>query len=270
MIKEIQYTNLRRVLDNIMEHPLLRDVTIEQAARYTLRFICLHGYPKLYKDKEIDVPISCFRGMLPCDLVSIIQVRDKKSKICLRSMTDDFNPGFKIDSDKERGIVPTAPKPPVKKKDYLNNAVRPEDVENTYIPPSHERPMELSFKTQGRVIYTSFPEGCLEVMYKAIPVDDDGFPLLIDNENYLAALEAYIKVRVFTIKFDTGKISAGVLQNAQQEYYGLAAELTEEFQQPSMSEAQTLTNIYNTLIVGMHAFDHGFVNAGNREYLRRH
>jgi len=37
---------------------------------------------------------------------------------------------------------------------------------------------------------------------------------LIDDENYLAALEAFIKVKVFTIKFDTGKITAPVLQNA--------------------------------------------------------
>lgn len=41
--------------------------------------------------------IHHFRGELPCDLISIQQVRDKCSGICLRGMTKTFNPGLKDD-----------------------------------------------------------------------------------------------------------------------------------------------------------------------------
>lgn len=252
MINEIQYTNIRRVLDNIMTHPLLRDVTLEQAVRYAVRFIGLHGYSKLYQERIGSVEIKDFRGLLPCDLISIIQVRDARTGVCLRSMTDTF----------AKGMEPVPPKNT--HKDLMNN------VEQNHIPPMHRMDSELSFKTQGRAIFTSFPEGCVEIAYKAIPIDDDGFPLLIDNETYLAALEAFIKMQVFTIKFDIGKINANVLQNAQQEYYFRAGQLNEEFQQPSVSEMQTLTNVLNTLIVPMRSFDRGFTDMGNREYLRRH
>jgi len=51
MVTNIQYTNIRRVLDDITDHPLLRDVTLEQVIRHTTRFISLHGYPQLYQDK---------------------------------------------------------------------------------------------------------------------------------------------------------------------------------------------------------------------------
>lgn len=129
---------------------------------------------------------------------------------------------------------------------------------------------EASFKTQGRIIYTSFPHGMVEMVYKSIPVDDEGYPLLIDNETYLAALEAYIKKTVFAIKFDLGKISAGVLQNAQQDYAWYAGMLDAEVHIPSVSEMESISRMLNTLIPQVRHFDSTFREQGNREYIRNH
>lgn len=256
MVTNIQYTNIRRVLDDITDHPLLRDVTLEQVIRHTIRFIALHGYPQLYQDKIETVDIRDFRGLLPCDLISIIQVKDLDTDVCLRAMTDTFTPGLR-------------PKPDMRNqpKDLLDNMKPPVD---TYIPPMQEYREEPSFKTQGRIIFTSFPEGRVEVAYKAIPIDEDGFPLLIDNETYLNALEAYIKVKVFTVKFDTGKIQAGVLSNAQTEYAWASHLLQSEMSTLSMSEMESMTRYLNTLIKPVRQFDNGFKDLGNREYLRKH
>ena len=65
MVTEIQYTSIKRVLDDLLDHPLLRNLTLEQVIRHTLRFISLHGYPALYQDKIISVMIKNFRGVLP-------------------------------------------------------------------------------------------------------------------------------------------------------------------------------------------------------------
>lgn len=240
MVKEIQYTSIRRVLDNLMDHPMLRDISLEQVVRYTVRFIGINGLPKMYQDKIVVLNVHEFRAALPCDLISIVQVKDNHSGICLRSMTDSFTPGMEPKEAKGR--------------------------HHREVPHLHE----MSFKTQGRVLYTSFPEGQIEVAYKAIPLDDDGFPLLIDNENYLAALEAYIKKQIFTIKFDQGKLAAGVLQNVQQEYAWLAGQLKAEFMIPSVSEMQSLMNAYNSLIPRMSEFYRGFRDTGDRELIRRH
>ena len=235
MVKEIKYTSIRRVLDNLLDHPMLTNLTLEQAVRYVVRFIELNGFSKLYQDKTAFVDIHEFRGILPCDLISIVQVKDDKSKICLRSMTDSFTP-------------------------------RPEDTN-----PNHpEYYPELSFKTQGRVIFTSFSEGCVEIAYKAIAIDEDGFPMLVDNETYLAALEAYIKKQVFTIKFDQGKIAAGVLENAKQDYAFLAGQLNSEFMIPSISEMQSLTNTITSLIPRMNEFYRGFRHLGNKQIIKTH
>ena len=256
MVTNIQYTNIRRVLDDITEHPLLRDVTLEQVVRHTIRFISIHGYPQLYQDRIDTVEIKDFRGLLPCDLISIIQVRDLDTDICLRAMTDTFTPGMRL--------KPTDWQQP---EDLLNN-VKP--IEEQYIPRTKKPMEELSFKTQGRIIFTSFPEGMVEVAYKAIPVDEDGFPLLIDNETYLNALEAYIKKQVFTVKFDTGKVAAGVLSNAQTDYAWAAHLLQSEMQTPSVSEMEAMTRYLNTMVKPVRSFDNHFKNLGDREYIRRH
>ena len=246
MVKEIRYTNIRRVLDSLHDHPMLSDLTLEQVVRHTIRFIGIHGYSKLYKDKETDVDIHEFRGLLPCDLISITQVKDDCSGICLRSMTDSFTPGL------------------------VSSPSHTPHSHMLYIPPKAPGHDEPTFKTQGKVIFTSFPEGKVRIAYKAIPVDEDGFPLLIDNENYLACLEAYIKKQVFTIKFDQGKIAAGVLQNAKTDYAFLAGQLQSEMTIPSYSEMQSITNYITSILPSMRAFDNSFKNLGSREYIRNH
>ena len=122
MVKEIQYTSIRRVLDNLLEHPMLSDVSLEQAVRYTIRFIGLHGFPKFYQDKIEEIEIHEFRGLLPCDLISIDQVKDMDYHVCLRSMTDTFT----------LGIAPPPPPPP---KDLLNNVRGDLASGAEYIPP---------------------------------------------------------------------------------------------------------------------------------------
>lgn len=223
MISEISYINIREVLSRVLRHPLLQDVTLEQAVQYTIDFIGIFGMPRLYQDKENVVCVDNYRAMLPCDLISINQIKNKDG-VCLRSMTDNFY----SDSD----------------------AIEP------------------AFKTQGQVLHTSFKTGEVVLSYKAIPVDEEGLPLLIDNPIFLKALESYIKREVFTILFDMGKVSPAVLQNSQQSYAWLAGQLQSEFTIPSISEMESIKNSWCTLLQRTSEFKTGFKNNGNREYLK--
>ena len=233
MIKEYQYTNIRRILDELHKHPLLSDLTLEQVVSYVVSFIGIFGMPKLYQDKEEVLHIEDFRAKLPCGLISINQIKECKTGVCLRSMTDNFMP----------------------REHYDRSA-------------GYKIPQELSFKTQGQVLYVSFKTGDVSVSYKAIPVDKDGFPLLIDNSVFLRALEAYIKREVFTILFDMGKITPAVLQNTQQQYAFLAGQLQSEFTIPSISEMESIKNSWCTLIQRTSSFNDGFINNGSKEKLK--
>lgn len=226
MIKERNnFVNIREVLARVTSHPMLKNVDLEQAIRYTVDFISIVGCPTFYLDKEVDIPIEDYRGLMPCDLVSIVQVKDKKTGFCMHSMTDTFNP-----------------------REY-----------NFHTEPT--------FKTQGNVILTSFRTGEVTISYKALPVDETGIPLLIDNANFLKALELYIKKEKFSDLYDEGKIRDGIMGKAETDYAWAVAQCEKEFVMPSISELQSITNMWNTLIPRVTEFDNGFTELGNREYL---
>nr|DAS05459.1 MAG TPA: hypothetical protein [Crassvirales sp.] len=234
MVNNINWVKLPIILDRLLRHPLLGDLNLETAIQYTLDFIGIMGLPNIYVDKIETIEIKEYRGTLPCDLISINQVRLHKNGMALGAMTDNFNayPTHDHNGDCSRG--------------------------------------EPSFKTQGRVIFTSIKEEKIDISYKAIMLDDEGLPLIPDNSIFLKALELYIKKEWFTILFDMGKISPAVLNNTQQEYAFKAGQCNNEFVIPSVSEMEAITNMWNQLIPGVTEFRRGFKNLGDKEYIRVH
>ena len=63
------------IMDNLSVHPLLRDVPVESAVRYTVDFMRVMGCPYMFTDKIGVVEIRDFRGELPCDFYQINQMR---------------------------------------------------------------------------------------------------------------------------------------------------------------------------------------------------
>ena len=231
MVKELEYIGIKELLSRVLRHKLLQEFTLEQAIQYTIDFIGIFGFPELYEDKQAEVEICDYRGKLPCDLISIDMVKDCKTNIPLRSMTAIFNPGGK----------------------YYN----------------HLR-QEPQFKTQNRTIITSFPEGKVIIAYKAIPVDDEGLPLLVNNTKYLKALELYVKCQLFTMLFDEGKITQQVLSHTEQEYGWAAGQLEEEFKTPSVAEMQSITNSLHQIFQRHDEFYSRFESLGNKEFRKIH
>ena len=237
MNKVIRYVKLQEVLSRALRNPLMSNTNIEQAVQYAIDFIHIFGLPEMYEDKEEIIQIENYRGELPCDLISINQVMDMCTHTCLRSMTDTFLPDGRKDGKRVIGYI------------YGD---------------------ELTFKVQNHIIFTSIENGKVKISYKAIPVDENGFPLMHDNPVYLSALELYIKVQVYTILFDQGKIKGDVLQHTEQQYAWRAGQLQSAYSIPSESEMQSLCSSWTTLVQRTTDFDNGWKNLGDREYIKRH
>lgn len=233
-------TNIRRVADRIMRHPLLRDVPFETILDYTVDFLQIVGVPSLFEEKTALLHVENYRCMLPCDYVSMIQVRTAKkvdgiepnhrSHISYRYSTDSFH------MSKEK-------------------------------PDVGRYGTDLTYKIQGCVIYTSTKDTDIEIAYNAIATDGEGYPLLPDNPSFLRALEAYIKKQQFTILFDLGKLQPAILQNAQQEYAFYVGQCQTDMIMPSIDQMESLTNLWTSLIARANEHSKGFINSGSKEYL---
>lgn len=180
-------------------------------------FINIVGYPEIYKDKLADVTIDNHRGLLPCDLVQVVQVMDSNRK-ALKQMTDNF------------------------------------DQYNLSIP---------AYKMQGNCIFTTFSDGIVKVAYRAMYIDDDGFPMIPDLPLFQRALELYIKEQVFTVLFDMQKISQAVLKQTKQDYCWAVAQLESRMAIPNLAEMENIKNMFSQLIPNNHEYRDGFVHLGD-------
>lgn len=127
-----------------------------------------------------------------------------------------------------------------------------------------------TYMVKGGVIHTSLEEGEVEVRYRAILEDADGYPLIPDNSVAMRAMEAYVKVKWFTVLFDMGRASQASLANAQQEYFWAAGQCDTASRRLTPDMAESLLGQMRQLAwrSGEHA--KGFAGLGDRERWRAH
>lgn len=227
-----KYISIRQVLDNIIDHPLLKDISLERAINYTQSFIRILGCPRIFEEKTAIVEIKDYRGLIPCDLNDIIQVRTYS----------EYN-----------------------KEDYK---VFRHTTDNFHMSENKQDSFDLTYKVQGNIIYTSIKEGTIEIVYNAFAVDSNGYPLIPDNSCFINALELYIKKKHFTILFDTGKLNQAVYNQVCQDYAWAVGQAQSDLVRPTIDQMQSLTNSLNNLIPKISEHNNGFINLGTKEKIR--
>lgn len=232
----VKYISIRQIIDDLLDHPLLQDLTLERAVNYAVHFIQIVGVPNEFEEKTALIDIKDYRGCLPCDYYDMIQVRTyNEGEHCpkvFRYASDSFH--------------------------YSPNKEPNKDLDT----------WDLTYKLQNNAIYTSLKEGVIEIAYHAIKVDKEGYPMIPENSSFIQALELYIKKKVFTILFDQGKINNAVLQNTQQEYAWYVAQARSDMSIPSISEMESIKNSWCTLLQRTTEFNKGFKSNGRTEYIR--
>lgn len=224
------YTNIRLILDKIMRHPMLSDISLETVVDYTVDFMRIVGTPTIFADKIELLTIENYRAALPEDFYQMIQIRTAESEsVAFRHATDNF-----------------------------------------FMTQNKDYPYELTYKIQGNILYTSIESGNIEISYKAIETDSEGYPLIPGNSSFTRALELYIKKQWFTILFDLGKINSAVLSNVQQEYAWAVGDCESEFNRLTLDKAESFYNSFRTLIVRDSEHSRGFLYNGSKEALKLH
>lgn len=224
------YISIREIIDNLTAHPLMRKLTLERAVNYAVHFMRIVNCPQLFEEKYDTIPIKAYRGMLPCDFYSMKQVRMKSQQFdeCLRYSSDTF---FNF---KDR-----------KKKDRT-----------------------LTYKIQGQVIVTSFPEGKVDIVYTAFPVDDEGYPLILDDSTVIRALEAYIKKQMFTVLFDMREINENAYVAACQDYAWAVGQAQNRMKMVSVDQMESIGNGMTRLVPTTDEHRHGFREDSVRQITR--
>lgn len=228
-----RYTSIKVILDNLLDNPLLQDLSLERAVNYAVRFIQIVGMPSIFIEKTEQIKIENWKGLLPCDYYEMIQVR----LVNTNSNSTNYRT-FRYSTD------------------------------SFHMSQSKTEDIDLTYKIQGSCIFTSLKEGTIEIAYRAIMTDEMGYPLIPENGSFENALELYIKKNYFTTLFELGKINQQVLHHVEQQYAWAVGQAQSDLVRPSIDQLQAITNSWNTLIQRTTEHETGFKNNGTMERIK--
>lgn len=121
MIK--QYTSIKVVLDKIYRHPLLQDLGMDEIVDYAIDFMRIVGVPNMFYDKVDTIEISNHKGLLPCDIYQIEQIKYEKGGY-LTHASDTFH--LSHDDKKEKDGTFTT------QGQYIYTSSKDKDVKISY------------------------------------------------------------------------------------------------------------------------------------------
>lgn len=224
--------SLGEILWKVLRKPIIKDLTIEEAAEYAVEFLRLVGAPVVYTTIPEIITIEDYRGKLPSGLLYVEGVR-LKSDACL-----------------DTGIV-----------------LR--ESSDTFHLSVNKITTEFTYKLQNNHIYTSFSDGIVEIIYKKIATDKDGYPLIEDNIKVIKGVEAYIIYMYIDGLHDIGKITDKVYEKYHQQYLYYIGAANSSLQLPNQDKAATIFQGLNKLIQNVNHHETGYRNFGEIERFKK-
>lgn len=84
------YISVKQIMDRIMQHPLMQDISLEQVIDMTISFMRIVGVPTMFTEKVELIKVDKYRALLPCDYYKVIQIRKPGGRVLVYS-TDNFH-----------------------------------------------------------------------------------------------------------------------------------------------------------------------------------
>ena len=244
------YVSLGRIMWKILKNPLASELTYEECAEYALEFIKLLGAPTAYETKLFSTDLIMYKAELPCDIIKIDGVRyldsnndgQKGNFIAMREATNTYH----IDPNEHQN-----------------------EQDTEFNLRGNHRRSEFTYKIQKGIIFTSMKDGCIEIAYKGLMLDEDGYPLIPDNETVMIGMEYYILSRYLEPLWMMGKITDKAFEYVQQKRYFYMPSSYTALQMPNEDMMESMMNSINKLIINTTAHQNFFKKMGEKERIRR-
>lgn len=227
--------SIGNIIWKVMRNPLTQDITYEQAAEFALEFIRLINAPLSYTDEVQSLKLNEYKTYLPSNLINIRGVRYTgidgcQDAIAMRYATDLYHNTNKDDNC---------------------------DKEYTYV-------------VQNCVLISSKKEGFVDISFTSISLDEQGFPLIPDNESYKVGLEYFILHKYLEPLWMMGKIQDKVFSYIEQKRHWYLGQAENSMRLQGMDHLESMMNALNRIIINDQAHDNFYKNFGQKEYLKRY
>lgn len=192
----------------------------------------LIGAPSSYEDKIASIDIEDGRGVLPCDVHLITQLRavNGNSYVAMRYATDTFHRLVKCDGS-------------------LN-------ISSTDSP---------TYTVSDDAVFTNFQTGVVQMAYKGFKTDENGWPMVPDDIKFIKAVEWYIREKIDHKSWRAGKLPQAVYEKTVQESCWYLGAAQTRGKMPSIDQMENLKNNMLRLVKKIDQHGDFFGSLGNSE-----
>lgn len=208
-MNNLKFVSIKTILYDITRYPFVENIQAEDIALYLNTLLSLIGSPFSFSDKYSKVPIENYRGRLPCDMILINGTRHRTNSshayIPMSYSTDSFHSKYHECNS----------------PDLTCSSVE-------------------SYSINNGLMYTSFEEGEVEISYKGIEMDEDGLPMIPDNESFKQALKYYILWQYSEPARYRGEVTRDVYEDIKTQYFFYVGQATNSFNMLTPDRAKAL------------------------------
>lgn len=169
------------------------------------------------------VTLSDYKCFIPCDFISMVQIRDYDTKETLRYSSNSFH---------------------------------------TNSSHTETNKMELegdkTYKIKGSCLYTNYKEGKLEIMYMGYPCDENGYPLIPEETRYSMAVKAYLQYKLDYKMWRHNKLAEAVFRDSESEWLFRVKSAATFGHTPSVDQMESIKNQMLRLITHPNEHAAGF------------
>jgi hypothetical protein len=265
-----KYVKIGTIIDGVYrDFGWTHEVNWIDAVEWIGECLDLIAAPKQYVEKVTDgnedinhpcpIVVKNYRGTLPSDFLYPIQIKESSTNIPLRYSGDSFHRGLEI-YEADMNVSTTS---------NIGDFSSPlQASKNTLLKDACAG--DLTYQINDCYIFTNFEEGELIASYKAFPTDQDGFPLIPDNQAYKQALKYYIAEKIAQKMFIQGKMDMGRFNYIQRERDWYVGKANSAAHLPTMDQMETWKNEFVRLIPNINHHSDGFRQLGNQQRQTNH
>ena len=233
----ISYKSIGSVLWTVLKNPLAEELTLDEASEYALEFIKLLGAPVAYENKvPKPIPITMYKAELPCDILYLQGVR-------------------LVEVDKNLEVI---------------SGISLRSATDVYHQSENNGHSENTYSINKGIIFTSRESGYIQLSYKGIATDENGYPMIPDNQQVMLGMEYYILSRYLEPMWLMSKITDKAFEYIQQKRYFYMPSAFTSLQMPTADKMETLMNSLNRLIIVTNSHSNGFKNLGEKEIIKKY
>ena len=267
---EYRSSSINEVLGRIVRNTRIQDSSyLTDAIEWIPEAMGMLRTKVKYRPKWIDLPVHFHNAQMPCGLSEIraIEYNGRRLKYAdgVRSVDAPWlchKPATRVANPTPYLTVPIARETSEGGTIYESTAIQIQQCTSTSIPECMALPLcDQWYQTYLDVIQTSIKEGTIRVHYYAMNTDDQGLPLIPDNEDYKEALYWYVREKMVGAGW-TDEVYDSNIRMAKFELH--ASRALGQIRYPHLDEMEMKVNASTRFIPPANYFEN-FFNTPNPE-----